>query len=161
MGIKEIRAKTGMTQKDFSAQYRIPLQTLKQWESNPESASFRTPPDYLIHMLKRLVEYDYDVHISDTIGRTDALIRHAEESKYNTKQWLRYLRKTFNNDKAMITKRELNHLLRSSNLTMCQKLILKRAMTSGTPTNEYVIRLNNHADTPMLKEIIREHRNNG
>lgn len=54
--IKEIRAKTNLTQKDFACQFKIPLQTLKQWESNVTSKSHREPPEYVIYMLDLLVD---------------------------------------------------------------------------------------------------------
>jgi len=61
MTIKEIRAATGLTQKAFAEQYQIPLQTLKQWESDPESSCYRTPPEYLLYLLERAVAEDYEV----------------------------------------------------------------------------------------------------
>ncbi len=61
MTIKVMRKSTGLTQKDFAARYHIPVQTLKQWESDPESSSYRKPPEYILYMLGRLVEIDYEV----------------------------------------------------------------------------------------------------
>ena len=59
MQLKDIRQKTGLTQKAFAARYHIPLQTLKQWECAPGSKSYRTPPEYILYMVGRLVEIDY------------------------------------------------------------------------------------------------------
>jgi Fic family protein len=61
MTIKGIRKYTGLTQKDFAAQYHIPLQTLKQWESEPGSSSYRRPPDYVIYMLGRLTGAEFEI----------------------------------------------------------------------------------------------------
>lgn len=55
MNIKAIRKYANLTQKEFAAKYRIPLQTLKHWESSPESSSYRKPPDYVLYMLDQLV----------------------------------------------------------------------------------------------------------
>ncbi|MBR0373062.1 MAG: helix-turn-helix domain-containing protein [Mogibacterium sp.] len=59
MTIKAIRLRTGLTQREFAGVYHIPLQTLKQWESNRGSTSFRAPPDYVVHMIRRLAEQDF------------------------------------------------------------------------------------------------------
>ena len=59
MKIKKIRKNAGLTQKKFAETYHIPLQTLKQWESNPMSSSHRKPPGYILYMLDRLVKIDY------------------------------------------------------------------------------------------------------
>lgn len=61
MTIKSIRNSTGLTQKEFAKHYHIPLQTLKQWESDPEKKNYRRPPDYVVHILGRLIEIDYHV----------------------------------------------------------------------------------------------------
>lgn len=55
MDIKTIRHYTNLTQKEFAAKYGIPLQTLKQWESDPGSSCHRKAPDYVINMLGKLV----------------------------------------------------------------------------------------------------------
>lgn len=56
MTIADIRKRSGLTQKAFADKYRLPLQTLKQWESSPESSSYRRCPEYLIYYLDRLTE---------------------------------------------------------------------------------------------------------
>ena len=55
MDAKRIRQYTKLTQKEFAEKYKIPLQTLKQWESGPGSSSYRKPPDYVLYMLDQLV----------------------------------------------------------------------------------------------------------
>ena len=47
MSVKEIRKKTGLSQREFAEKYQIPLQTLKQWESDEGSSSHRKPPEYV------------------------------------------------------------------------------------------------------------------
>lgn len=56
MSIKEIRKKSGLTQVQLAKKYRIPLQTIKQWESNPQSTSYRKCPAYVEYMLELLKE---------------------------------------------------------------------------------------------------------
>ncbi len=48
--IKEIRMKTGMTQKEFAQMYNIPLSTLRKWEQGESS-----PPAYVSEMIARAV----------------------------------------------------------------------------------------------------------
>ena len=59
MTIKEIRAVTGLTQKEFAKKYDIPVQTIKGWESLPESSSHRDCPTYVLKLLERVVIEDY------------------------------------------------------------------------------------------------------
>ena len=54
MGIKELRAITGLSAKKFGEKYGgIPLRTIQSWE-----AGDRQPPKYVIELLKRAVEAD-------------------------------------------------------------------------------------------------------
>ena len=46
--IRELREKTGLTQKAFSELYGIPVSTLRKWEQGESS-----PPDYVIRLLAR------------------------------------------------------------------------------------------------------------
>ena len=59
MTIKEIRTVSGLTQKEFAQKYDIPVQTLKGWESAPESTSHRDCPPYVLKLLERVVIVDY------------------------------------------------------------------------------------------------------
>lgn len=51
MQLKEIRTKTGMTQKAFSEYFGIPIRTIQDWESEK-----RTPPLYVIDLIKYKAE---------------------------------------------------------------------------------------------------------
>ena len=53
MNTKEIRALTGMNRTDFARRYHIPLRTLEHWD-----AGDRTPPEWAVYMLERLVKMD-------------------------------------------------------------------------------------------------------
>lgn len=51
--IRELRAETGMTRKDFSAHLGIPLRTIEDWESGK-----RTPPDYIPRLISYQLKYE-------------------------------------------------------------------------------------------------------
>ena len=157
MTIKSMRRKAGLTQKEFAEKYAIPLQTLKQWESAPGSSSYRTPPDYVLAMLSRLISYDFAIKAGELLGHDDYLIDAAGQSRFNTQHWLRYLRKEFVEGRSLLSDQELANVLRSPSLTMFQKVSLKRAVTPDCPTNRYVVSLNQPAKTPMLDDIMRKH----
>lgn len=91
MDVREIRKTTGLTQKDFSARYHIPLQTLKQWESSPQSTSHRAPPEYVLFMLQKLVEHDFHSAVSEPLNRVDNLAFAAQESADNARQWYGFM----------------------------------------------------------------------
>lgn len=80
MNVRDIRRKTGLTQKAFSAHYHIPLQTLKQWESSSHSASHRVPPEYVLHMLQRLAKQDFSHAGSKPLSREENPAIAAQES---------------------------------------------------------------------------------
>lgn len=47
MTIKDMRAKSGMTQKAFSDYLNIPKRTIEDWENDR-----RKPPDYVVELIK-------------------------------------------------------------------------------------------------------------
>ena len=53
--VKEIRAKTGLSQAKFAEMYGIPRRSLENWE-----AGSRVPPDYVIDLLRFKVESDLE-----------------------------------------------------------------------------------------------------
>lgn len=65
MTIKEIRTLTGLSQADFGKRYKIPLSTLKKWESNPSNQNYRECPIYVKELLKKAVYNDFFLKISD------------------------------------------------------------------------------------------------
>lgn len=56
--IREIRMKTGLTQKEFAKKYHIPERTLSNWEVPEESSNYRECPEYVIELLKQIIEKD-------------------------------------------------------------------------------------------------------
>jgi len=154
--IKELRLATGMTQRSFTSVYHIPLQTLKQWESHPGSAAYRVPPQYVLHMLERLVSVDFDVRFASPNSKTDYLINAAEQSRYSGSHWMRYLRKEVDSDSVSLDEGDMARLLASDRLTMFQKVSLKRCMQQNTATNKYAVSLNKKAEPRMLNELQRK-----
>lgn len=47
--VKNFRISTGLSQSKFAEYFGIPVRTLQEWEQGR-----RTPPDYLIELLKRI-----------------------------------------------------------------------------------------------------------
>ena len=54
MTVKEIREMTGLSQRAFSARYKIPRRTLEDWETKKH-----LPPEYVVYLLERVVREDY------------------------------------------------------------------------------------------------------
>ncbi len=54
MTIQELRKETGLSQSQFAKKFDIPVGTLQHWEQG-----IRKPPDYLIGLLRRLIDFEY------------------------------------------------------------------------------------------------------
>lgn len=61
MEVKKLRYYSGMTQKDFSSRYRIPMKTLQNWESGTDAPSARKCPQYVSFLLEKAVMEDFPV----------------------------------------------------------------------------------------------------
>lgn len=57
--IKELRKKYGLSQKKLGELYHIPLKSIQNWEAEGGKES-RTPPVYVVEMLKRCLEEDFE-----------------------------------------------------------------------------------------------------
>lgn len=100
--IKNIRTLSGLSQVDFATRYEIPLQTLKNWESNPESSNFRQCPIYTLKLL------DFKVRMDTYINRIDFTVTEKWlELEYQTQE----LSALYNN--KIITEEELTKILES------------------------------------------------
>ncbi|WP_128426719.1 helix-turn-helix domain-containing protein [Gudongella oleilytica] len=53
--IKQARLKAGLSKKELSEKYRIPLRSIQQWEEGS-----RKPPEYVIDLLVRCLELDFN-----------------------------------------------------------------------------------------------------
>lgn len=164
MNVKEIRKLTGMTQSSFAKKYRIPLQTLKQWESNKDSKSYRKPPEYVEFLLQEVVQnaiaeqqQNEAFPISEAVTH---VIRTAKDSRRNAKLWLRYIAKHFEADHKHLSSSELKYLLTCNDLTMFQKCALKSAYQNGTKTNQYVAKLSQRCDTSFAEKLLERSRKN-
>lgn len=58
MTVKELRAKTGLSQSKFAKHFDppIPLRTLQHWEQGRQE-----PPDYVLGMMERILELESGV----------------------------------------------------------------------------------------------------
>ena len=100
--IKNIRTLSGLSQVDFATRYEIPLQTLKNWESNPGSSNFRQCPIYTLKLL------DFKVRMDTYINRIDFTVTEKWlELEYQTQE----LSALYNN--KIITEEELTKILES------------------------------------------------
>lgn len=61
MTIKKLREQLGISQVEFSKKYDIPIQTIRQWESNPGTTSYRKCPDYIVSLISRLISADITI----------------------------------------------------------------------------------------------------
>ncbi len=56
MTVKELRAKTGLSQSRFAAHFELPVRTLQDWEQER-----REPPDYVVAMMERILDLEYQL----------------------------------------------------------------------------------------------------
>ena len=61
MEIKRLRHSSGLTQKEFSSRYQIPLKTIQNWEADRTLPSARTCPPYVVALLKSAIMADFPV----------------------------------------------------------------------------------------------------
>ena len=74
--LKELRKTTGLTQKSFSKEIRIPLRTLQNWEngeSNIKPEKAKLLADYFSVPVSYLLGYDDNLTIGDTIEILEAV----------------------------------------------------------------------------------------
>lgn len=63
MEVKELRMLSGLSQKAFSDKYKIPKRSIENWEGGK-----RTPPEYVISLLERVVREDIEKNRRITKG---------------------------------------------------------------------------------------------
>lgn len=64
MGVKKLREKVNMSQREFADLFHIPLNTLCQWESGR-----RTPPRYVLLMMAKILGADLEVSAEKCIDQ--------------------------------------------------------------------------------------------
>jgi len=69
--------------------------------------------------------------------------------------WLRYLSKWVGPSGHIFSKRDMAQIMEEKRITEFQKAILDEAITPGTPTNEYVVRLRQPRDRAEILEMER------
>lgn len=74
MTIKEIRALTGLTQKQFAEKYHITFSSIKNWESG-----HRTCPDYVVELLEFKVREDLKMFGEFTLRNFLSALSHDME----------------------------------------------------------------------------------
>ena len=89
-------------------------------------------------------------------------IRGALHSRFNAQHWFRYLSKMVNLDGSIkLSQEEIDQLYNNNQLTIFQKVTLKRATVIGTPTHEYVWSMNKPARLKMLEEFVKIRKEQG
>ena len=68
MEIKDIRAITGLTQRQFAEKYHIPFGTYQKWEVPIESINHRECPSYVKELLERVVREDFQKKASTSFN---------------------------------------------------------------------------------------------
>lgn len=58
MTIKDLRSSTGMSQREFSSYFGIPIRTLQKWETGE-----RTPPGYVLSMMEKRIYMEKSVNV--------------------------------------------------------------------------------------------------
>ena len=72
----------------------------------------------------------------------DYMVMAAKHSKGNADHWFRYLRKFIKKCGTSFTMDDVEALCNNESLTPFQRVSIKAAFRDGSPTREYIIRLN-------------------
>ena len=83
------------------------------------------------------------------------LIHASEHSGGDFVLWLRYLSKWVNKSGHIFSAEDLAQIMKENKITSFQKAILSEAITPGTPTHEYVVKLRTPCDKAEIREIER------
>jgi len=87
------------------------------------------------------------------------MIGAAEQSRYNARHWFRYLRKVIFESTSYLTDEDVNALLNSEELTLFQKITLKSAIDTSSPTHDYVISLNKPTELRYFNQLMEKMKN--
>lgn len=83
------------------------------------------------------------------------MINAAQQSRYNTRHWFRYLRKVIFEDYTYLTDEDIAKLLNSNELIDFQKVTLKCAVQLGLPTHAHVVSLNNSSNIGEVRKLTK------
>ena len=81
------------------------------------------------------------------------MVMAAQHSKGNAKHWFRYLRKYVDKCGVLFTEEDINTLCNSHELTPFQRVSVKATFTEGSPTRQYVTRLNEPGRRDVLSIV--------
>jgi hypothetical protein len=90
--------------------------------------------------------------------RNDAVqyvILASEHSGVDLDLWFRYLRKLVSKTGNVFTEREIAQIMKENRIRWIHRVILSEAVKPGTPTNKYVIGLNEVVDFHEIEERVR------
>ena len=82
------------------------------------------------------------------------IVRASEHSGTDLVLWLRYLSKWVDPSGTIFSERDIAQIMNEKRITSFQKVILSRAITPGTPTNEYVVKMRQPYDNSKILEMI-------
>ena len=86
------------------------------------------------------------------------MINAAQQSRYNTRHWFRYLRKVIFEDCTYLTDEDVKSLLNSTELTAFQKVSLEFAVQQSSPTHEHVVSLNQSAKIDEVRNLMEQYK---
>ena len=95
--------------------------------------------------------------LSQTVRYT---IRASEHSGGDFVLWLRYLSKWVNPSGHIFSAGDIAQIMKEKRISPLQKVVLSRAITPGTPTNAYVIKMRQPYDNSKILEMIERSRAN-
>lgn len=77
MTIKQLRAKTGLSQAKFGKKYGIPLNTIKNWECEDGKPNHRDCPEYVLYLLERAVMEDAmtELEVNDYVAAAEEALK--------------------------------------------------------------------------------------
>ena len=87
------------------------------------------------------------------------MLRAAKQSKYDARHWFIYLRKVIFDNSSYLTENDFMALWKSDELTAFQKVTLKYAMKTGSPTHQYVVSLNKPAKLTKFNRFMEKTKN--
>ncbi|MCL2494474.1 MAG: hypothetical protein FWE98_02310 [Oscillospiraceae bacterium] len=95
---------------------------------------------------------DIDMPRSQTVRYT---ILASEHAGGDFVLWLRYLSKWVNPSGHIFSEKDIARIMQEKRITPFQKTILSEAITPGTPTNAYVVKLRTPRGKAEILEIER------
>ena len=83
----------------------------------------------------------------------DYMVSAAQHSKGSASHWFRYLRKDIDKCGVTFSMQDVEDLSQNTNLTMFQRVSLKAAFSDGTPTRQYIQKLNQRGGLGIFQKV--------